>query len=206
MKLILVRHGETRWNEGKRIQGGDSDIELNETGLEQAGRLAAFLQSEPIATILCSPLQRAVSTAGIIANHHQLPIEIDERLRELKVGDLEGMSYSSLTTTFSQFLMQWWQDGGAVKLPNGESIVELQQRAWSAIENLLEKQKAPAAENRDTTAVVVSHYFVTLVIILRALDLPVNCFTKFRLDLGGVSILEFRDTGTRLLTFNNTSY
>jgi broad specificity phosphatase PhoE len=206
LKLILVRHGETRWNEGKRIQGGDSDIELNETGLEQAGRLAAFLQSEPIATILCSPLQRAVSTAGIIANHHQLPIEIDERLRELKVGDLEGMSYSSLTTTFSQFLMQWWQDGGAVKLPNGESIVELQQRAWGAIENLLEKQKAPAAENRDTTAVVVSHYFVTLVIILRALDLPVNCFTKFRLDLGGVSILEFRDTGTRLLTFNNTSY
>jgi broad specificity phosphatase PhoE len=206
LKLILVRHGETRWNEGKRIQGGDSDIELNETGLEQAGRLAAFLQSEPIATILCSPLQRAVSTAGIIANHHQLPIEIDERLRELKVGDLEGMSYSSLTTTFSQFLMQWWQDGGAVKLPNGESIVQLQQRAWGAIETLLEKQKAPAAENRDTTAVVVSHYFVTLVIILRALDLPVNCFTKFRLDLGGVSILEFRDTGTRLLTFNNTSY
>jgi broad specificity phosphatase PhoE len=206
LKLILVRHGETRWNEGKRIQGGDSDIELNETGLEQARRLAAFLRSEPIATILCSPLQRAVSTAEIIANHHQLPIEIDERLRELKVGDLEGMSYSSLTTTFSQFLMQWWQDGGAVKLPNGESIVELQQRAWGAIENLLEKQKAPAAENRDTTAVVVSHYFVTLVIILRALDLPVNCFTKFRLDLGGVSILEFRDTGTRLLTFNNTSY
>jgi probable phosphoglycerate mutase len=202
----LVRHGETRWNEGKRIQGGDSDIELNETGLEQAGRLAAFLQSEPIATILCSPLQRAVSTAGIIANHHRLPIEIDERLRELKVGDLEGMSYSSLTTTFSQFLMQWWQDGGAVKLPNGESIVELQQRAWSAIENLLEKQKPAAAENRDTAAVVVSHYFVTLVIILKALDLPVNCFTKFRLDLGGVSILEFRDTGTRLLTFNNTSY
>jgi broad specificity phosphatase PhoE len=206
LKLILVRHGETRWNEGKRIQGGDSDIELNETGLEQARRLAAFLRSEPIATILCSPLQRAVSTAEIIANHHQLPIEIDERLRELKVGDLEGMSYSSLTTTFSQFLMQWWQDGGAVKLPNGESIVELQQRAWSAIENLLEKQKAAAAENRDTAGVVVSHYFVTLVIILKALDLSVNCFTKFRLDLGGVSILEFRDTGTRLLTFNDTSY
>jgi broad specificity phosphatase PhoE len=63
-----------------------------------------------------------------------------------------------------------------------------------------------AAENRDTAAVVVSHYFVTLVIILKALGLPVNCFTKFRLDLGGVSILEFRDTGTRLLTFNDTSY
>lgn len=206
MKLILVRHGETFWNEGRRIQGCDSDIELNETGLEQAKRLAVFLKDEPIAVILSSPLRRAVSTAEAIASRHQLPIEIDQRLRELKVGDLEGMSYSSLTTTFSQFLMQWWRDGGAVRLPNGESIVELQERAWNVIEDLLDKQKAGAAENKDTTAVIVSHYFVALVIILKALDLPVNCFTRFRLDLGGVSTLEFREFGTRLLTFNDTSY
>jgi broad specificity phosphatase PhoE len=206
LKLILVRHGETFWNEGQRIQGCDSDIELNETGMEQARRLAAFLENEPIAVVLSSPLQRAVSTAEAIASGHQLRVELDQRLRELKVGDLEGMSYSNLTTTFSQFLMKWWQDGGAVKLPNGESLVELQERAWSGIEDLLEKQKATAAGNKDTAVVVVSHYFVTLVIILKALDLPVNCFTKFRLDLGGVSILEFRDFGTRLLTFNDTSY
>ena len=50
MKLILIRHGETHWNEGMRIQGGDSDIELNKTGLEQARKLAVFLENEPIAT------------------------------------------------------------------------------------------------------------------------------------------------------------
>ena len=199
MKLILVRHGETHWNKDGLIQGGDSDIELNDTGLEQARKLAAFLKNEPIISILSSPLHRAVATAEVIASQHQLPVEIDQGLKELKVGDLEGIPISNLRTTFSRFLLQWWQDGEAMKLPNGESLVDLQQRAWKVIEGLLEKHK-------DGTAVVVSHYFVTLAIVLKALNLPLDCFTKFRLDLGGVSILEFRDHGARLVTFNNTSY
>jgi len=206
LKLILVRHGETHWNKGGLIQGGDSDIELNDTGLEQARKLAAFLESESITTILSSPLQRATATAKAIASHHQLPVEIDQGLRELKVGDLEGISVSNLRTTFSRFLLQWWQDGEAMKLPNGESLVELQQRAWKVIEGLLERHKTNPEHNKDTTVVVVSHYFVTLAIILKALDLPLDFFTKFKLDLAGVSILEFRDYGVRLLTFNDTSY
>jgi broad specificity phosphatase PhoE len=199
LKLILVRHGETYWNEAGLVQGGDSDIELNDTGLEQARKLAAFLKNEPIIAILSSPLQRAIATAEVIASHHQLPVEIDQGLRELKVGDLEGISISNLRTTFSRFLMQWWQDGEAMKLPNGESLVELQQRAWKVIGGLLEKHK-------DGTVVVVSHYFVTLAIILKALNLPLDYFIKFKLDLGGVSILEFRDHGARLVTFNDISY
>jgi broad specificity phosphatase PhoE len=206
LKLILVRHGETYWNKEGLVQGGDSDIELNDTGLEQARKLAAFLESEPITAILSSPLQRAIATAEAIANHHQLPIEIDQGLKELKVGELEGISISNLSTTFSQFLMQWWQDKGSTKLPNGESIVELQQRAWKVIEDLLERHKTNPEHNKDSTVVVVSHYFVTLAIILKALNLPLDFFTKFKLDLAGVSILEFRDYGARLVTFNNTSY
>jgi len=206
LKLILVRHGETYWNKERRIQGGDSDIELNDTGLEQARKLAAFLKNEPIADILSSPLQRATATAKAIASHHQLPVEVDQGLRELKVGELEGMPVSNLTTTFSQFLMQWWQDGGAMKLPNGESLIELQQRAWKAVERLLERHKTSPEHSKDTTVIVVSHYFVTLAIILKALNLPLDCFTKFKLDPGGVSILEFRDYGARLLAFNDTSY
>ena len=206
MKLILVRHGETYWNDERRIQGGDSDIELNDTGLEQVRKLAAFLENEPITAIFSSPLQRATATAEVIASHHQLPVEIDQGLRELRVGELEGMSVSNLSTTFSQFLMQWWQDRGTMKLPNGESLVELQQRAWKVIERLLERHKTSPEHNKDATVVVVSHYFVTLVIILKALDLPLDFFTKFKLDLGGVSILEFRDYGARLLAFNDTSY
>jgi len=206
LKLILVRHGETHWNKNGLVQGGASDIELNDTGLEQARKLAAFLENEPITAIFSSPLRRAISTAEVIASHHQLPVEIDQGLRELKVGDLEGISISNLSTTFSRFLLQWWQGGEAMKLPNGESLVELQQRAWKVIEDLLERHKTSPEHNKDTRVVVVSHYFVTLAIILKALNLPLDFFTKFKLDLGGVSILEFRDYGARLLAFNDTSY
>ena len=133
-------------------------------------------------------------------------MEINEGLKELKVGDLEGMSISNLRTTFTRFLLQLWQDGEATKLPNGESFADLQQRAWMVIEGLLEKHKTGPEPNRSTAAVVVSHYFVTLTIILKALNLPLDCLTKFKLDLGGVSTLEFRDYGARLVTFNVTSY
>jgi broad specificity phosphatase PhoE len=206
LKLILVRHGETHWNKDGLVQGADSDIELNDTGLEQARRLAAFLENEPLAAILSSPLRRAVATAEVIASRHQLSVETDQGLKELKVGDLEGTSISNLPTTFSQFLLKWWQDGEAMKLPNGESLVDLQQRAWKVVESLLERQKTSSDLNRDGTATVVSHYFVTLAIILKALDLPLEYFIRFKLDLGGVSILEFRDYGARLVTFNDTSY
>ena len=206
MKLILVRHGETYWNQERRVQGGDSDIELNDTGLEQARRLATFLKNENIIAILSSPLRRAIATAEAIASFHQLTVEIDQGLKELRVGELEGMSVSNLDTTFSQFLVQCWQDGWAMKLPNGESFIELQQRAWKAVERLLAKHEASLEHNEGTTVVIVSHYFVTLAIILKALNLSPDCFTKFKVDLGGVSRLEIQDHETRLVTFNDTSY
>jgi broad specificity phosphatase PhoE len=206
LKLILVRHGETHWNKDGLVQGGDSDIELNDTGLEQARRLAAFLKNEPLTVVLSSPLRRAIATAEVIAGQHQLSVETHQGLKELKVGDLEGISISNLRTTFSRFLLQWWRDGEAMRLPNGESLVDLQQRAWKVVEDLMERPVTSPDLNSDATAVVVSHYFVTLAIILKALDLPLEYFIKFKLDLGGVSILEFRDYGARLVTFNDTSY
>jgi broad specificity phosphatase PhoE len=206
LKLILVRHGETSWNKERRVQGSDSDIELNDTGLEQARKVANFLKDEPIDVIFSSPMQRARATAEAIASYHQVPVEFDQGLKELNVGELEGMSATNLRTTFSQFLMQWWQDGGATKLPSGESLVELQQRAWKVIEKLLERYKTSPEHNTETTVVVVSHYFITLAIVIKALDLPLDFFPKFKLDPGGVSILEFRDHGARLLTFNDIPY
>jgi broad specificity phosphatase PhoE len=206
LKLILIRHGETHWNKDGLVQGGDSDIQLNDTGLEQARRLAAFLQNERIIAILSSPLQRAVATAEIIASHHQLPVEIDQGLREIKVGDLEGMSISKLTTTFSQFLLQQWQDRENIRLPNRESLVELQRRVWEVVEHLLVRHGTNSKYNQGTAVVIVSHYFVTLAIVLKALGLPLDYLTRFKVDLGGVSILEFRDHGARLVTFNDTSY
>jgi broad specificity phosphatase PhoE len=198
LKLILIRHGETYWNEQRRVQGGGSDVELNEVGLKQATKLALFLKNENVDAIVSSPLKRALVTAQTIASQYQLPVEVANGLKEINVGEFEGLSLPSLSITFSQLLMQWWQ-GGAARLPGGESFVELQKRCWGAVEPLLAKYE-------NGTVVIISHYFVTLAIIFKALDLPLEYLAKFRVDLGGVSILEFEDYGARLLQFNDTSY
>jgi len=199
LKLILVRHGETCWNEEKRVQGGSSDIELSDVGVKQAHKLASFLKNEDIAAMVSSPLKRARATADAIASQHQLLVELSNGLKELEVGEFEGMPISTLNTTFSQFLMRWWDEGGAKRLPGGESLVELQRRSWVAIEHLL-------ANHKGGVVVVVSHYFVILAVIFKAIDLPLNSLTKFRVNPGGVSILEIEDYGTRLVGFNDTSY
>lgn len=199
MKLILIRHGETYWNKERRIQGGSSDTELSEVGLKQANLLTSFLKGENLSVIVSSPLKRALDTAKAIASQHKIPIEVDAGLKEIEVGEMEGLSASSLSTGFSQYLMRGWQEGGSGRLPGGESFVELQQRSWACIERLL-------AVHKDRTAVVVSHYFVILAIIFKALGLQLDCLPKFRLDTGGVSIIEFNERGPRLVLFNDTSY
>ncbi|MEA3253991.1 MAG: histidine phosphatase family protein, partial [Chloroflexota bacterium] len=193
-----ARHGETYWNKGRRVQGGESDIELNELGLKQAARLAAFLKDEDIDAVMSSPLKRALASARAIAGQHKLPLEINDGLREIAVGELEGLSLSDLSSTFSQLLMEWWK-GGTERLPGGESFAELGERSWKAVEPLL-------ARHKEGTVVVISHYFVILAIIFRALDVPLEYLPKFKMDLGGMSVLEFAEYGTRLVTFNDTSY
>lgn len=199
MRLILIRHGETFWNRERRIQGGGSDTELSEVGLKQAEIVTSYLTEENVVAIISSPLKRALDTARAIASQHQLPVEVDTGLGEIEVGELEGLSLSNLTTTFSQYLLGSWREGGSQRLPGGESFVELQQRSWACVEGLLAKHK-------DGTVVIVSHYFVILAIIFRALGLPLEYLTKFRIDTGGVSIVEFGERGTRLVAFNNVSF
>ncbi len=199
MRLVLIRHGETYWNEERRIQGGGSDIELNEVGMKQTVRLASFLKVESIDRVVSSPMKRALVMAQAIAKEHKLPVEVKEGLREIEVGEFEGLPLSSLSGSFSQLLMKWWE-GGIRKLPGGESFAELQKRCWGAVEPLL------AGHDENGTVVVVGHYFVTLAIIFRVLGFPLEYLPRFRIDSGGISIIELADYGSRLVTFNDTSY
>ncbi len=198
MRLILVRHGETVWNSEYRVQGGGVDSELSEKGRGQIDRLGEVLRHEPIEVILASPLRRTVLTAEAIARHHQVPITTHPDLKEVNVGVFDGLSTLRMPQTFTQLLLEWWM-GGRERLPGGESFVELQERAWGVV--------GPYTENgTPENVLVVSHYFTTLSIIFRALELPLHMLVKFRMDPGCISIVEFGKFGARLTRFNDTSY
>lgn len=90
MNLILIRHGESKANKRKILQG-QIDSELSKTGVEQAKKLSERLKHKKIDVAYSSDLKRAKNTAKEILKHHpQLKLNLDKRLRELNLGELQG--------------------------------------------------------------------------------------------------------------------
>jgi probable phosphoglycerate mutase len=97
--ILIARHGETDWNRQLRIQG-HADQALNERGREQARELARSLGGVPFAAVYASDLSRAVETAEIVAQEHELPVRIDPGLREIDVGSWEGLTRDEVLERF----------------------------------------------------------------------------------------------------------
>jgi len=199
VKVILVRHGETDWNRSRRIQGGGSDTQLNQRGRQQAENLALRLKQEKIQAIYSSPLQRAQDTARAIAHYHQLPVELEPSLKEIGVGELEGMFIADVAEHLSELLIMHSQSNELPRLPGGESLTEVQQRVWHTIQRLVDRHS-------DGILVVVGHYFSILTAVCSVLNLPLSQIDKLRLKSGSISIITFDEQATRLTLFNDTCH
>ena len=88
--LYIIRHGQTDWNVGHRLQG-KTDIPLNENGRRMAREAAAKYRNTHFDVCYSSPLQRAFETARIVLEGRDVPIIRDERLSEMGFGEHEGM-------------------------------------------------------------------------------------------------------------------
>ena len=88
-RFIMVRHGQTEWNVGDRFRGR-ADITLNDTGADQARRVAVALAAEPIDAIYASPLNRTMHTAEFIAGT-RATIVPDPSLMDIDYGDWQGV-------------------------------------------------------------------------------------------------------------------
>jgi broad specificity phosphatase PhoE len=200
VKFILVRHGETEWNTIKRIQGGASDTPLSETGRRQASGLALRLKDENLRAIYSSPLQRALHTAQNIAQYHQIPIRQLAELKEIDVGELEGKMGADLKVRFDEFICRNGNSEDLVKLPGGESLSDVQKRAWDTINNI-------ARQYPDGTVVIVTHYFVIITIVCKVLNLPLPQIIRLRLNTGSITAITMDGkNGSRLELFNDSCH
>jgi len=196
MELILVRHGETLWNKEKRVQG-ISDIELSEFGLIQAKKLGECLKNNNIESIYSSPVKRAHQTAKLIGKFHEVEIETDIELRELDQGDFEGLTFSELWEKHSSFLRQWMADPASIVMPNGESLTELQNRAWGVIEDIAKKSK---------NTVVVSHNFTITSILCKIQGISLSQFRRIRVDVASKTFVEIEGDGMVVKLLNDTCH
>ena len=199
MLLILVRHGETESNR-ERLALGREDVPLNERGRRQAAALTASLAGVPATAIYASPLRRAVETARPLAEALGLEVQVDEDLIEMAVGDLEGLSPQELSDRHGDFLREWFStQAGNLRMPGGESLQDVQDRAWAAIERLRERHP-------EETVVVVTHNFTIHAILCRALGLPLASFRRLRHDLAAKAVLELRDDRVIVISLNDTCH
>ena len=158
-----------------------------------------MLKEVKIDAIYSSPLKRAFDTAQAIASHHKLKVQVEPDLREMEVGELEGISIAELGTTFSQFLLQWRQGQGVEKLPGGESVIDLADRVWATIQPIVEKHE-------QGNIVIVSHFFTAVVTICKALGWPLTTMERIRVQTGSISIIELGDGQPRLLLLGDTCH
>lgn len=96
MKVLIMRHGKTCWNE-KRIMQGWSKNRLSKTGVAVTKEQAEVFANEKIDVIFCSPLVRTVQTANLMNAPHKVKIIKDDRLMEVDQGIFTGRKKSSLT-------------------------------------------------------------------------------------------------------------
>lgn len=132
--LYVIRHGETDWNRDKRFQGS-TDIALNQAGRDQAQALSSRLALLNIGAVYSSSLSRALETAQIATKDLGLPIFQDDRLRETKVGDAEGLTFEEMEKRFTENGIERWRSYDERDLdfayPNGESKRQMMFRAKS---------------------------------------------------------------------------
>ncbi|HWP24101.1 MAG TPA: histidine phosphatase family protein [Candidatus Binatia bacterium] len=200
MQIVLVRHGATDWNLQGRCQGS-SDRDLSALGVRQAERLARRLRRENIHAFYSSGLRRARQTAELISRPHRLPILIEDGVRELDHGELEGLTFDDIKQSYGEFLTRWRSEPAAVRVPGGECLGEVAERAWNGLTQIVRRH--PEAER----IVVVSHNFPILGIVCRVTGTHLNDYRKFHLDPGSVTRLRYDGNGSWELTHvNNQTY
>ena len=199
MKLVLVRHGETEWNKLGRFQG-HCDIALNSRGLAQAKETARAVVEWKHSAVYSSPLQRTMQVAQEISQLGGMPVVGVPGFMELSLGDLEGVNGEAMRLDWPEVFAAWVKDPATVSMPNGESLGDLQDRAWNSLVEL------ELAHPQDETLIIVSHNFAIRAMVGKLLEMSLSSFHRMSLDLSSICVIESDQRGRRLTRYNSTCH
>lgn len=141
-RVLLIRHGQTDWNIEGRWQGC-MPVPLNEIGRTQARALADYLRNRPIRAIYSSDLPRALETATFVGDVLGLQPIPDKRLREFNLGIFEGRRRDELAVLYPEEWSAFRMEDLDYAVPNGESRRALQERMWSAWQDITANGHGP---------------------------------------------------------------
>jgi len=192
---LLIRHGQNDWVNKNRLAGWIPEVHLNDVGQNQVQELAERLSKLPLKAIYSSPLERCMETALPVAASHNLAITTLEEVGEVRYGKWEGKKIKKLSKKSSWHAVQ--HAPSRFRFPQGESFLEVQQRAVTAIESL-------SAIHRDELFAVVSHADVIKLALAHYLGTHIDLFQRLTVSTASVSILALpKNKAVRVLRVND---
>ena len=178
-ELILIRHGETDWNRELRFQG-QVDVPLNQTGLNQARRVAERFVGETIHHIYSSDLIRTRQTARPSAQVLSLTGVDEAGLREQNFGVVDGMRVADIKAKYPDEWLEWLQFSADYFFTDGESTRNFHARVSDAVARL-------AARHSGQKLLVVTHGGVLDMIYRSAMALALSGPRQSQIPNGGIS-------------------
>ena len=126
--IIFLRHAQAK-NNVERILAGRSDgIPLTDLGLQQAEKIANFLEPLKISAIYSSPIERALHTTKIVSNKLNLQYKIDHRLTEIEMGSFSGMLYEEMFAKHGNIFLKFYQDNSLIEKNGVETFSNVKKR------------------------------------------------------------------------------
>jgi broad specificity phosphatase PhoE len=182
LRLLLVRHGETVWNQENRWQG-QADVPLSESGEVQAQRLAQRLRAEgrQIHALYTSDLSRAFRTAEIVGGALGIEPLCEEGWREMDIGRWSGLTTAEVATRYAG---EWERLRTGEDLPRGggETFAQFQGRLVQSVERLLDRHPGQRV-------MIVSHGGAVRAFLLHCRRLGMNQFRQIE-KIGNTALSE----------------
>jgi len=171
-RLVLLRHGQTEWNAGSRMQG-QLDTDLTDLGRAQAVAAADVLAKRRPLLIVSSDLRRAYETAIALGMRAGVEVDVDTRLRETHLGDWQGLTHAEVDA-LSPGVRAAWRDDAHLAPHGGESRVDVAARSVPLVAELVARQPEWGAEESDRPVVLVAHGGLIAALTAALLDIPVD--------------------------------
>ncbi len=199
-QILLVRHGQTAWNEpGERIRGR-SDVPLSEEGLAQARATARYIAARwPLTAVYSSPLSRAMETARAIAGAQGLQVQPLDGLMDLSFGEWEGLTIEEVKTRYPDLWRAWREAPHTVRFPGGESLDDVRERCMEALRGVVDRHPGE-------TVAVVAHRVVNQVMLCAVLGLGNDHFWHVVQDTCAVNRIEWNGKFYSVALMNDTSH
>jgi len=198
MDLYLIRHGESVVPEGT-IQ---KDFALSELGKKQATALAQRMSLISIDYLFSSPLVRAQQTAELIGKFQSLHLKLDDRFREMDLGDMAGMSKDEVFERYGDYLRTRPYPKMEYGYVNGETPEQFHDRVTGAFEEIIWQPFYLS----DANVVLVAHGGVICGILLHFLGLRFDGYLTFMVDYAGISKIDARHGRPRIRYINDTNH